>query len=108
MKIVRRKLKGADRVLPNGRVLTQMYERLFPDPADRMYFLRKSLNMSQRQLAEECGVSAGVFSNVECGYGLPKGTTLIKIAKGMSISTDYILNLSDRQELERKREAKRA
>lgn len=97
----RKKLNPKDRVTKTGRVLTQAYAQLFPDPADRMYWLRKGLGMSQRQIAEECEVSPGVFSNIECGYGLPKGTTLIKLAKGMAVSTDYMLNLSPKREITR-------
>lgn len=97
----RRRLKPKDRVLENGRVLTQAYERLFPNPADRMFFLRKGLGLSQRALGEQCDCSSGVFSNIEKGYGLPRGVTLVKIAKGLQVSADYVLNLSTKKDIER-------
>lgn len=97
----RRKLseRSRDEALAIGRQLTQMYDRLFPSSADRFWAFRGSLDMTQQQLADDCGVSAGVISNLECGYGLPKGTTLIKLAKGAGISTDFILNLSSKREI---------
>lgn len=99
----RRKLlseKSRDTVKFN-RKLTQAYERIFPDSADRLWLMRNTLGMTQRQMAEECRLSSGVISNVECGYGLPKGTSLQKIGSALGISADYLLNLSSKQKTDR-------
>jgi DNA-binding XRE family transcriptional regulator len=96
-----KKLKPKDRVKDNGRVLTQMYEQLFPDLSDRFFFLRKSLNVSQRQLGDDCELSPGTLSRIECGYTVPVGRTLIKIGKAMGWSSDYLLGLSKRKDIER-------
>ncbi len=92
----RRLLKNAFR---SNRKLRQMYEALFPETSDRMWAIRESLNMTQRQLAEECELSSSAISRMECGYGLPKGTTIIKLASGVGVSADYLLNISDQREI---------
>ncbi len=100
-----RRLSREDRVaviktIWGDRQLRQMYDRLFPDPADRMWHLRETMNMSQKALAEECGLSSGAISRIECGYGLPKGTTLQKLGEGVGISANFILGLSDKEDIE--------
>jgi len=73
------------------RVLTQMYERLFPTCADRMWAVRNALQMSQKEFAEKIGMTNGWVSRIECGYSLPKGTTLEKIVDALGLSADFIL-----------------
>lgn len=86
----RRKLKNP---LTRYRVLRQMYERLFPDPSDRMWALRQTLQMTQAELGEHCGLSGSAIGNVERGYGLPKGTTLQKIVAATGLSSDFLLGV---------------
>ncbi len=79
--------------LSKFRTLTQMYERLFPTCADRMWAVRHALEMTQGEFAELCGLSHGWTSRIECGYGLPKGTTLEKIVTATGLSADFILGV---------------
>lgn len=83
----------------NGRKITAMYKALFPKTGDRMWALRSGMNMSQKEIGEACGLSASVFGRIEAGYGLPKGTSLVKIGEGIGVSADFLLNLSDKKEI---------
>lgn len=83
----------------DARKLRQMYERLFTTTADRTWAVRESLGLSQAQLGAECGLSAGVFSNLECGYSIPTGRSLAKIGARLGVSADYLLGLSERKEI---------
>jgi ribosome-binding protein aMBF1 (putative translation factor) len=83
----------------DARKLRQMYERLFPDIAERTWMMRQAFGKSQKELAAEAGLSAGVFSNLECGYSIPTGRSLVKIGGRLGVSADYLLGLSERREL---------
>lgn len=75
------------------RKLTQMYEQLFPQTADRLWAVRNTLEMSQREFGEHCGLTASWVSGVECGYSLPKGSTLKKIVEATGLSADFLLGV---------------
>lgn len=62
--------------------------------------LRLSHNLNQVQLANELNVSKQTVSNWENNNILPSIEMLIKISQFFSVSTDYILELDDRQYLE--------
>ncbi len=85
--------------LVNKRHLNLKFKRLFPDTGDRLWAYRQSLNATQKGLGEDCELSAGVIGNIERGYSLGMGKSLLKISKGLGISVDYLLNLSDDQEV---------
>ncbi len=93
------KRKPLKEKIRGNRELHQMYEALFPETSDRMWAIRESMEMSQKELAAECGLSSSAISRMECGYGLPKGTTLIKIAEGIGVSADYLLNISNQRNI---------
>ena len=40
----------------SDRVLRQKYEAAFPETSDRMWAIRSAMEMTQRELAEECGL----------------------------------------------------
>ena len=57
--------------------------------------LRESRGYSIRQLAYKSGVSYGQISRVEQGTrGTPKPETIEKLAKGLGISYDYLMELA--------------
>lgn len=67
---------------------------------DRIKTLRISHNLSQVQLAEQLQVSKQTISNWENNNILPSVEMLISIAQYFSVSTDYLLELNDRDYVE--------
>ena len=57
--------------------------------------LRKELNLLQKQLASELGVTQACVGKWETGDREPSLDDLIKVAKYFSVSTDYMLGLED-------------
>lgn len=62
--------------------------------------LRLAHNLNQVQLAEALNVSKQTISNWENNNILPSIDMLIKISKFFSVSTDFLLELNDRQYIE--------
>lgn len=67
---------------------------------DRIKILRTSYNLSQVQLAEKLKVSKQTVSNWENNNILPSVEMLINIAIYFSVTTDYLLELDNRNYLE--------
>lgn len=67
---------------------------------DRIKILRTSYNLSQVQLAEKLKVSKQTVSNWENNNILPSVEMLINIAIFFSVTTDYLLELDNRNYLE--------
>ena len=53
--------------------------------------LRLKLNMKQKEIAKECGISQTTYSNYELGYNLITSLSLYIICKNHNISMDEIL-----------------
>lgn len=62
--------------------------------------LRFKANMTQAQLAQKLGLTKSVISAYETGLRLPSYDILIHIAKIYNVSTDYLLGLENKQELD--------
>ncbi len=62
---------------------------------ERMAMLRKDRGLKQKELAAFLNVSVAVVPHYEKDDNEPDIDTLIKIAKFYSVSTDYLLGLSD-------------
>ena len=62
--------------------------------------LRLKENMTQAQLAQKLGLTKSVISAYETGLRLPSYDILINIAKIYNVSTDYLLGLERKQELD--------
>ena len=58
---------------------------------ERIYNCRKSLKMTQEELAERIGVSTQMISNLELGKKAIRPENLIKLCFALSVSADYIL-----------------
>lgn len=52
--------------------------------------IRKELNLKQKDIANECGISQTTYSNYELGLYLIKTLTLYTICKNHNISMDYV------------------
>ena len=62
--------------------------------------LRLKNNMTQAQLAQKLGLTKSVISAYETGLRLPSYDILIHIAKIYHVSTDYLLGLERKQEID--------
>lgn len=62
---------------------------------ERLKELRIAESLSQTQLAKELKVNQRTISNWETGVRQPDFETLEKIAKFFSVSTDYLLGITD-------------
>ena len=62
---------------------------------DKLRKLRQEKNISQVRLSIELGVSQETISAYEWGKALPTAENLIKLAKFLNTSTDYLLDLTD-------------
>lgn len=57
--------------------------------------LRLEKGLTQKQVAEQLGISSTCYSGYEQGYREPDLKTLIKICKFFEVSADYLLGLKD-------------
>lgn len=62
--------------------------------------LRTQNNYTQVQLAQKLGLTKSVISAYETGLRLPSYDVLINIAKIFKVSTDYLLGMDNRQEID--------
>ncbi len=62
---------------------------------EKIFELRKSLNISQQKLAKEIGVSQKAIDFWEKGINEPKATYVLNLAKFFGVSCDYLLNNED-------------
>ena len=59
----------------------------------RLQSLRKSLNLSQKDVSNALSISASVLSNYESGERTPSLENLIALAGFYRCSTDYLLGM---------------
>lgn len=62
--------------------------------------LRLRENMTQAQLAQKLGLTKSVISAYETGLRLPSYDILIHIARIYNVSTDYLLGIEQKQEID--------
>lgn len=60
-----------------------------------------SLNVSNKDLSHNVGVSSGNISDWKSGRSKPNIDTIIKIADYLDVSVDYLLGRTDRKEVNR-------
>lgn len=70
------------------------------DLGNTLKILRLKEHMTQAQLAQKLGLTKSVISAYETGLRLPSYDILIHIAKIYHVSTDYLLGLSYKQEID--------
>lgn len=66
---------------------------------DRLAELRKDAGLTQRQFAQQLHVSLNTVSGWERGLADPDDETKTLLAKRFGVSMDYLMGLSDRQNL---------
>ena len=62
--------------------------------------LRLQNNFTQAQLAQRLGVTKSVISAYETGLRMPSYDVLISISQIFKVTTDYLLGLDKKQELD--------
>ena len=62
--------------------------------------LRLRKNMTRAQLANKLGLTKSVISAYETGLRLPSYDILIHIARIYNVSTDYLLGIEKKQEID--------
>ncbi len=70
------------------------------DFGNRLKTLRLRENMTQEQLARKLGLTKSVISAYETSLRQPSYQVLIHIAKIYKVSTDYLLGLEHKQEVD--------
>ena len=70
------------------------------DFGNRLKILRLRENMSQAQLAQKLDLTKSVISAYETGIRLPSYDVLIHIAKIFNVTTDYLLGVEKKYEID--------
>lgn len=70
------------------------------DFGKRLKNMRKNKNWTQAQLAEMLHLTKSVISAYELGSRMPSYEVLIDISKIFKVSTDYLLGVYNRQEVD--------
>lgn len=68
--------------------------------SERLKLLRQENRYKQRELAEIFGLKLRGYQEYEYGHAYPTVPGLIQIAKFFDVSTDYLLGLSDKREVD--------
>ena len=66
-------------------------ERLLKEMGLRIHSTRKSLKMTQEDLAEKMNVSVQMISNLELGKKAIRPENMVKLCEALNVSADYIL-----------------
>lgn len=62
--------------------------------------LRKQKRLTQKQVADRIGLAISAVSSYESGTRYPSYDVLIKLARIYHVSTDYLLGMTDKKELD--------
>lgn len=62
--------------------------------------LRQSMGLTQGALAERLGITKGMVSSYERSLAMPSYEVLIVIARIFGVSTDYLLGLDSRENID--------
>ncbi|MCI8551428.1 MAG: helix-turn-helix transcriptional regulator [Lawsonibacter sp.] len=65
---------------------------------ERLRGLRKEQGMTQREMAEACGVKPRTYQDYEYNKSYPTVVGLIFLADFFGVTTDYLLGRSDKRE----------
>lgn len=67
---------------------------------ERLRQLRKQKNLTQKQLAELVGVTNSIISFYEVGDRMPSPEMIVKLAKALNVSTDYLLGMNKNETID--------
>lgn len=67
---------------------------------DKLRSLRIEKNLTQKQVADRIGLAISAVSSYESGSRYPTYDTLIKLARMFHVSTDYLLGIADKRNID--------
>lgn len=67
---------------------------------DKLRSLRIEKNLTQKQVADRIGLAISAVSSYESGNRYPTYDTLIKLARMFHVSTDYLLGITDKRNID--------
>lgn len=67
---------------------------------EKLKTLRLERNLTQKQIADRIGVAISAVSSYESGTRFPTYDSLIKLSRIFHVSTDYLLGVSDKREID--------
>jgi len=70
----------------------------------RVLVRRRALKLSQKALAERCGVPSQVISELERGHQNIYSAQLARLAKALGVSADYLLGFTDERAMSKSKE----
>ena len=65
---------------------------------NRLRVLRNNAEMTQKELADSIGISRSVYGKIETGQQEPTLSQLISLAKFFNTTTDFILDVEERED----------
>ncbi len=68
--------------------------------AERLRELRESHHLTQKQLAQDMGITRASVNAWEMGISLPTVSKLVDLAQRFHISTDYLLGLASEKSVD--------
>lgn len=68
--------------------------------AEKIRLLRKEAGLTQADVAGNVGLSARGYQDLELG-AVPRGDTLLAIAEFYQVSIDWLMNRTDKREVNR-------
>ena len=76
---------------------THSCEQQYQQMRKRMQSLRKSLKLTQAQVADRCGLSAHQYGEIERGRSRSNVFTLQRIARALEVSLDFLVSGQERE-----------
>jgi len=70
------------------------------DFGERLKHLRIERHLTQKKIADQVGVAVSAISSYEAGNRYPSYAVLIRLARIFHVSTDYLLGLQTRSEID--------
>lgn len=67
---------------------------------EKLRSLRIEKNLTQKQVADRIGLAISAVSSYESGSRYPTYDTLIKLARMFHVSTDYLLGIADKRNID--------
>ena len=67
---------------------------------EKLRSLRIEKNLTQKQVADRIGLAISAVSSSESGSRYPTYDTLIKLARMFHVSTDYLLGIADKRNID--------
>ena len=67
---------------------------------NKLKSLRKEKKLTQKQVADRIGLAISAVSSYESGSRYPSYDVLVKLARMFHVSTDYLLGITDRRNID--------